>query len=64
VAEHYGSRRSGGVLDAWLVDESDADVVDRVHAAGISCAAVPLMMTDVDATAAMVDAALDLVAAP
>ncbi|MGI8900003.1 MAG: 2-phospho-L-lactate transferase [Nocardioides sp.] len=62
VAEHYGSRPSGGVLDAWLVDESDVDAVARVVESGISCAAVPLMMTDVDATAAMVDAALDLVA--
>ncbi len=61
VAEHYGSRRSGGILDAWLVDESDAALADRVRAAGIACAAVPLMMTDQDATAAMVEAALNLV---
>ena len=58
VAEHYGARSAGGVLDGWLVDESDAGEVDRVLAAGIDCAAVPLMMTDVDATAAMADAAL------
>jgi len=49
---------AGGVLDGWLVDESDAGEVDRVLAAGIDCAAVPLMMTDVDATAAMAEAAL------
>ena len=60
VAEHYGDRSAGGVLDGWLVDESDAGEVDRVRAAGIDCAAVPLMMTDVDATAAMADAALRL----
>ena len=60
VAEHYGARSAGGVLDAWLVDESDADAVARVEAAGIRCRAVPLMMTDEDATAAMVDHALDL----
>jgi LPPG:FO 2-phospho-L-lactate transferase len=58
VAEHYGARSAGGVLDGWLVDESDAGEVDRVLAAGIDCAAVPLMMTDVDATAAMAEAAL------
>jgi LPPG:FO 2-phospho-L-lactate transferase len=54
VAAHYGSRAGGGVLDGWLVDERDADQVGRVEAAGITCRAVPLMMTDPDATAAMV----------
>jgi LPPG:FO 2-phospho-L-lactate transferase len=61
VAEHYGSRRDGGLLDGWLVDERDADDVARVEAAGIPCRAVPLMMTDHDATAAMAAAALELV---
>jgi LPPG:FO 2-phospho-L-lactate transferase len=60
VAAHYGSRASGGVLDAWLVDESDADAVPAVEALGITCRAVPLMMTDVEATAAMAAAALSL----
>lgn len=64
VAEHYGARKTGGLLDGWLVDRADADQVERVRAAGIECLAVPLMMTDVDATAAMAAAALDLVAAP
>ena len=61
VAEHYGSRRDGGLLDGWLVDERDADDVARIEAAGIPCRAVPLMMTDHDATATMAAAALDLV---
>jgi LPPG:FO 2-phospho-L-lactate transferase len=61
VAEHYGARRTGGVLDAWLVDVSDADQAARVQAAGIDCRAVPLMMTDVEATAAMVREAYALV---
>ncbi|GAA3380683.1 2-phospho-L-lactate transferase [Streptomyces racemochromogenes] len=56
VARHYGS----GLLDGWLVDTSDADAVTEVEAAGIPCRAVPLMMTDTDATAAMARAALDL----
>ncbi|HEX5984907.1 MAG TPA: 2-phospho-L-lactate transferase, partial [Nocardioides sp.] len=60
VAEHYGARSGGGVVDAWLVDEADADAVERVEAAGIRCRAVPLMMTDLDATAAMVDEAYAL----
>jgi len=61
VGEHYGARASGGVLDGWLVDTTDAAEVDRVEAAGVACRAVPLMMTDLDATAAMAREALDLV---
>jgi LPPG:FO 2-phospho-L-lactate transferase len=56
VAEHYGS----GLLDGWLVDTVDASVVERVEAAGIRCRAVPLMMSDLDATARMAREALAL----
>ncbi|UNO41689.1 2-phospho-L-lactate transferase [Streptomyces sp. MST-110588] len=56
VAQHYGS----GLLDGWLVDTVDADTVARVEAAGIRCRAVPLMMTDVQAAAAMAREALAL----
>ncbi|MEV6729476.1 MULTISPECIES: 2-phospho-L-lactate transferase [unclassified Streptomyces] len=56
VALHYGS----DLLDGWLVDTSDADAVAEVEAAGIACRAVPLMMTDLAATAAMARAALEL----
>jgi LPPG:FO 2-phospho-L-lactate transferase len=62
VGLHYGSRADGGVLDGWLVDECDADQVTRLTAAGIACRAVPLMMTDHDATAAMAAEAVGLVA--
>ena len=62
VARHYGGRSGGGVLDAWLVDEQDAGEVAAIEQAGIRCAAVPLMMTDHDATAAMAAAAVELVA--
>jgi LPPG:FO 2-phospho-L-lactate transferase len=58
VAEYYGP----DLLDAWLVDESDAADVAGVEAAGIRCRAVPLLMRDLDATAAMARAALDLAA--
>jgi len=60
VAEHYGARSAGGVIDGWLVDTVDAGLVARIEAAGIRSRAVPLMMTDHDATAAMVRAALGL----
>jgi LPPG:FO 2-phospho-L-lactate transferase len=61
VGVHYGARSSGGVLDGWLVDERDADQLPALEAAGIRAAAVPLMMTDHDATAAMAAAAADQV---
>jgi LPPG:FO 2-phospho-L-lactate transferase len=64
VAEHYGARGTGhggeGVIDGWLVDTVDEAQVARIEAAGIRSRAVPLMMTDHDATADMVVAALDL----
>ncbi|MDX3230869.1 2-phospho-L-lactate transferase [Streptomyces sp. ME19-01-6] len=56
VARHYGS----GLLDGWLVDTVDAAAVDEVEAAGIRCRALPLMMTDVEATARMAAEALAL----
>ncbi|GAA4732606.1 2-phospho-L-lactate transferase [Nocardioides endophyticus] len=61
VGLHYGSRADGGVLDGWLVDQVDADQVARVEAGGLPCRAVPLMMIDPAATAAMAAAAVELV---
>ncbi|MEZ0093469.1 2-phospho-L-lactate transferase [Streptacidiphilus sp. EB129] len=55
VAKRYGS----DLIDGWLVDEADEASVAEVEAAGIPCRAVPLWMTDVDASAAMARAALD-----
>jgi LPPG:FO 2-phospho-L-lactate transferase len=62
VGRHYGARSAGGVLDGWLVDERDTDEAAGIEEAGIRCAAVPLMMTDHAATAAMAAAAIGLVA--
>ncbi|GAA1306557.1 2-phospho-L-lactate transferase [Streptomyces javensis] len=56
VAKHYGS----GLLDGWLVDTVDAGAVEEVEAAGIRCRAIPLMMADLKATAAMATEALAL----
>ncbi|MGR4883473.1 2-phospho-L-lactate transferase [Streptomyces sp. LARHCF249] len=56
VALHYGTE----LLDGWLVDTADAHAVAEVEAAGITCRAVPLMMTDLAATADMARAALEL----
>jgi LPPG:FO 2-phospho-L-lactate transferase len=46
VALHYGARSSGGLLDGWLVDASDAGAVPAVEAAGVRARAVPLWMRD------------------
>ena len=42
VARYYGSRASGGVLDGWLIDTSDAIQADSIAGAGIHVQAVPL----------------------
>ncbi|MBY6365896.1 2-phospho-L-lactate transferase [Rhodococcoides corynebacterioides] len=55
IGRHYGARSGTGLLDAWLVDEGDtADVP------GVTTRAIPLVMSDPAATAAMVRAALDV----
>ena len=46
VAEHYGARSRGGLLDAWLVDTSDTASVN-----GLLVKQVPLWMTDLDTSA-------------
>ncbi|MDP3711126.1 MAG: 2-phospho-L-lactate transferase [Mycobacteriales bacterium] len=52
VGRHYGS----ALLDGWLVDTADAGAT----VPDVEVRAVPLLMTDVEATAAMARAALDL----
>ncbi|WP_371481194.1 2-phospho-L-lactate transferase [Kitasatospora sp. NBC_00315] len=56
VALHYGA----DLLDGWLVDTADEALVGAVEAAGIACRAIPLLMTDTAATAAMAREALAL----
>ena len=63
VGVHYGARSSGGVLDGWLVDSRDADQLIRLEEVGLRAGAVPVMMSDHDATAAMAAAAVALVSA-
>ena len=46
VGLHYGSRATGGILDAWLIDETDAAARDTLESAGLRTAAVPLWMRD------------------
>jgi len=51
LGRHYGARSTGGVLDAWLVDDADADALDSLQAAGLRARAVPLWMNDVPTAA-------------
>jgi LPPG:FO 2-phospho-L-lactate transferase len=55
VGRHYGS----DLLDGWLVDTQDSGVA----VPGVEVRAVPLLMTDLEATAAMARAALELAGA-
>lgn len=53
VGLHYGARSNGGLLDAWLVDEVDVDAIADLEAAGLQAVAMPLLMSDPKATAAI-----------
>ena len=58
VGRHYGGRADGGLLDGWLVHTGDhADVP------GAEVRSIPLLMSDVDATAEMARRALELAGA-
>ena len=63
VALHYGSRSAGGYLDAWLVADEDADSAAQIAASGMRVAAAPLLMSDLQKTAAIVAATLGLMRA-
>ena len=56
VAAHYGT----GLLDGWLVDEHDKAAVDAPELAGIAVRALPLYMTDLNASAEIARAAIAL----
>jgi LPPG:FO 2-phospho-L-lactate transferase len=57
VAEHYGS----ALLDGWLVDDADADSL-APPLDGIAVRSRPLLMVDLEATAAIARGVLDLAA--
>jgi LPPG:FO 2-phospho-L-lactate transferase len=56
VAAHYGA----GLIDGWLVDDQDKAAADDPALAGIEVRALPLLMRDLPATAAIARAALEL----
>jgi LPPG:FO 2-phospho-L-lactate transferase len=56
VAAHYGPE----LIDGWLVDDQDKAAADDPALTGIEVRALPLLMRDLPATAAIARAALDL----
>jgi LPPG:FO 2-phospho-L-lactate transferase len=58
VAAHYGA----GLIGGWLVDDQDKAAADDPALAGIEVRARPLYMRDIDSTAEIARAALDLAA--
>jgi LPPG:FO 2-phospho-L-lactate transferase len=54
VAEHYGARSRGGVLDVWAMDVADSGSVDRVRDAGLRPVVADLIMSDPGATATFI----------
>lgn len=59
VAELYGSRGKGGLLDAWLLAEEDEALADDVTGFGIRPVVTPLWMTDAARSADLAEAALN-----
>jgi LPPG:FO 2-phospho-L-lactate transferase len=56
VAEHYA-----GVLDAWLIDRTDAEALTRIGSLGLRSGAADTIMTDDGRAEAVARAALELV---
>lgn len=51
VGLHYGARSASGLIDGWLVDETDAAAVPALESAGITARAAPLWMRDPETSA-------------
>jgi LPPG:FO 2-phospho-L-lactate transferase len=56
VAGHYGPR----LLNGWLVDDQDKAAADDPRCAGVEVRSMPLYMRDLETTAAIARAAIDL----
>jgi len=60
VGAHYGARSRGGLLDAWLIAEEDAALARSVTESGLQAEVRPLWMRDLDTSAALAAAALEV----
>lgn len=60
VARFHGSRGAAGVLDGWLIDDSDGDEAPSIEQLGIAVRTVPLWMSDPAKTRKLAEDALQL----
>lgn len=60
VARFHGSRTDDGILDGWLIDDSDAGEAASIEQAGLTVRVVPLWMSDPSKTRKLAADALDL----
>lgn len=60
VAAHYGPRKDGGLIDAWIMDTSDSEHEPFVKSLGITTHIRPAMMDDLEMSCALAGAALEL----
>jgi LPPG:FO 2-phospho-L-lactate transferase len=60
VATFHGSRGAEGILDGWLIDDSDADDAPAIEQLGIAVRAAPLWMSDPPKTRKLAEDALQL----
>lgn len=60
VAAWYRSRADGGLLDAWVVDRTDEDVLPAVRALGLAATATDTLMDDPDVASALARTVLGL----
>ncbi len=53
VAEHYGARSRGGLIDGWLLDPADEALAGRVADAGITPLVRPILFSSLEETTAI-----------
>ncbi len=59
VGLHYGARGRGGLIDHWVVDETEhVNDIERLRQAGLGVTVTPLWMTTPADTAAFIEVAL------
>jgi LPPG:FO 2-phospho-L-lactate transferase len=64
VADWYGSRRRGGLLDAWIIDTKDAPSLPDIRSLGLDATATDTLMDEIDVATALAATALRLAEGP
>lgn len=62
IAAHYGARRTGGILDAWVMDDEDAAGIGAVEAIGLAASSTATLLDDVEVAAALAAHCIELAA--